>query len=259
MNRPAVLGGEGLGACLVLLGLLEGCATTSPTTAIPTLDRDPRRTALWAAATECADRQKGLLRINRVDDDGQVHVTVVPGSRPDVTAFSACYKEKAPATVAAAERAASPARIVETGTRATSIAIQTVNNRFLIPVVLNGTQRATFLLDTGANITVVSPQLARRAGVESVAGAGASKSRARMASGQEVDVSLVRLKSLMVGLARIDNLQVAVYEIGVLDSTATPPLIVDGFLGADFLSRFTMTIDPHTGRLVLQLADGPVR
>ena len=64
-----------------------------------------------------------------------------------------------------------------------------------------------------------------------------------MASGQEVEVSLVRLKSVMVGLARIDNLQVAVYEIGVLDSTANPPLVVDGFLGADFLSRFTMTID----------------
>ena len=128
---------------------------------------------LWS---ECADRQKGLLRINRVDDDGQVHVTVVPGSRPDVTAFSACYKEKAPATLAAAERAASPARIVETGTRATSIAIETVNNRFLIPVVLNGTRRATFLLDTGANITVVSPQLARRAGVESTPAAPARQS-----------------------------------------------------------------------------------
>ena len=80
-----------------------------------------------------------------------------------------------------------------------------------------------------------------------------------MASGQEVDVSLVRLKSMMVGSARIDNLQVAVYEIGILDSTATPPLIVDGFLGADFLSRFTMTIDPQAGRLMLQLADAPVK
>ena len=259
MNRLAVLGSEGLGACLVLLGLLEGCSTTSPTTTIPTSNQDPRRTALLAVATECADRQKGLLRINRVDDDGKVHVTVLPGGQPDVAAFSACYKEKAPATLVAAERAASPAEMAESGTRSTSVAIQAINNRFLIPVVLNGTQRATFLLDTGANITVISPQLARRAGIEPLAGAGAAKSRARMASGQEVDVSLVRLKSMMVGLARIDNLQVAVYEIGVLDRTATPPLIVDGFLGADFLSRFTMTIDPHAGRLMLQLADVPVK
>lgn len=247
----------GLGAGLVLLGLLEGCSTTSSTTT--TSDQDRRRTVLWAVATECADRQKASLRINRIDDDGQVHVTVLPGGQPDVPAFTACYKQKAPATLAAAERAASPAQIVESGAPITSVVIQTINNRFLVPVVLNGTHRATFLLDTGANVTVVTPQLARRAGVALPAGAGASKSKARMASGQEVEVSLIRLKSMMVGSARIDNLQVAVYEIGVLDSTATPPLIIDGFLGADFLGRFTMTIDPRAGRLMLQLTDGLVK
>ncbi len=247
-------------AGLVLLGFLGGCSTAGPPAATPAApDQNPRRTALWAVATECADRQKGALRIDRVDDDGQVHVTVIQGGQPDVPAFTACYKEKAPAILAAAERVASPAQIVERGTRSTSITIQTVSNRFLVPVVLNGTQRAIFLLDTGANITVVSPQLARRAGIELVTGAGPPKSRARMASGQEVEVSLVRLKSVMVGLARIDNLQVAVYEIGVLDSTANPPLVVDGFLGADFLSRFTMTIDAQAGKLLLQLADVPAR
>ena len=80
-----------------------------------------------------------------------------------------------------------------------------------------------------------------------------------MASGQEVEVSLVRVRSMMVGSARIENLQVAVYEIGVLDNSKTAPLTVDGFLGADFLSLFTMTIDPWAGRLTLQLADGPVK
>jgi len=55
----------------------------------------------------------------------------------------------------------------------------------------------------------------------------------------------------------IDNLQVAMYELGVLDHRATPPLTVDGFLGADFLGRFTMTIDPERGTLTLQLTDGP--
>jgi predicted aspartyl protease len=240
-----------LGAGFVLLVPVGGCSTT-------VAHQDPRQAALWAVATECADRQKASLRIDRIDDDGQVHVTVLPGVQPDVPAFTACYQQKAPATLAAAERAVSPAQIVASGARITSAAIQTINNRFLVSVVLNGT-RATFLLDTGANITVVTPQLARRAGLDVPAGAGGSKSKARMASGQEVEVSLIRVKSLMVGLARIDNLQVAVYEIGVLDSTVTPPLSIDGFLGADFLGRFTMTIDPQAGKLTLQLADGPVK
>jgi predicted aspartyl protease len=246
----------GLGAGIAVLALLNGCSITSSTT---TSDQDGRRAALWAAATECADRQKASLRIAGVDGDGKVHVTVLPGSQPDVPAFTACYNQKAPATLAAAERAASPAQIVESGARITSVAIQTIRNRFLVPVVLNGTQRATFLLDTGANITVVTPELARRAGVDVPTGAGASKSKARMASGQEVEVSLIRLKSIMVGSARIDNLQVAMYEIGVLDSTTTPPLVIDGFLGADFLGRFTMTVDPRGGKLMLQLADGPAK
>ena len=245
-----------LAAGVAVLALLEGCSTTSSTA---TSDQDRRRAALLSVAMECAERQKASLRIDGVDDDGRVRVTILPGSQPDVPAFTACYKQKAPVIMAAAERAASPAQIVESGTRRTSVAIQIIQNRFLVPVVLNGTHRATFLLDTGANITVVTPQLSRRAGIEMPAGAGASRSKARMASGQEVEVALVRLKSIMVGSARIDNLQVAVYEIGVLDSTAMPPLAIDGFLGADFLGRFTMTVDPQAGTLMLQLGDGPVK
>jgi len=30
---------------------------------------------------------------------------------------------------------------------------------------------------------------------------------------------------------------------------------VDGFLGADFVGRFAMTLDPRAGTLTLQLAD----
>jgi len=257
----------GLGAGLVLLGLLGGCSTTtSPTTP----DQDLRRAALWAAATECAEGKQASLRVVRVDDDGQVHITVLPGGQPAVPAFTACFNQRAPARLAAAGRATSPARILDprvatepagspSSPRVTSVTIQTIHNRFLVPVMLNETQRATLLIDTGANITVLTPQLARRAGIDVPTGASASKSKARMASGQEVEVSLVRVKSMMVGSARIDNLQVAVYEIGVLDNTATSPLTVDGFLGADFLGRFTMTIDPQAGKLTLQFVDGPAK
>lgn len=263
MNIAPRASWTGLGAGLVLLGLLGSCSTT-------TSDQDPRRAALWAAATECAEGKTTSLKVDRVDDDGHVHVTVLPGGRPDLPAFTACFNQKAQAKLAAAGRAASPAQIVESGvapepsagrqsSRVTSVTMQTINNRFLVPVVLNDTHRATFLVDTGANITVVTPQLARRAGIEVPAGAGASKSKARMASGQEVEVSLIRVKSIRVGSARIDNLQVAVYEIGVLDSAGTPPTTIDGFLGADFLGRFTMTVDPQAGKLTLQLGDGPVK
>jgi len=258
----------GLGAGLGLLGLLGGCSTSATTTTPATPEPDSRRAALWAAATECAEGKQASLRIDRVGDDGQVHITVLPGGQPAVPAFTACFNQRAPAKLAAAGRATSPARIVgasptadppggRPAPRTTSVTIQTIGNRFLVPVLLNDTHRATLLLDTGANITVVTPQLARRAGLAVPTGPGAPRSTARMANGQEVEVALVRVQSLTVGSARIDNLQVAMYELGVLDHRATPPLTVDGFLGADFLGRFTMTIDPERGTLTLQLTDGP--
>src|SRR6185295_6646441 len=107
--------------------------------------------------------------------------------------------------------------------------MQTRNNRFLVPVVLNEKETATFLLDTGASITVITPDLARRAGIE--IRSARLQSRARMASGQEVQVSVIRLKSIRIGLARMDNVGVALYELGVMDRTAQPPLVVDGLLG----------------------------
>ena len=164
--------------------------------------------------------------------------------------------------MAAAERAGSPARIVEsrlapepfpvvpTPSRVTSVRIHIVHNKILVPVVLNEHQTATFLLDTGANITVITPALARRLGVEGLP--GEPKTKARMASGQDVEVSLSRLKSIGVGSARVDNFAVAVYDLPVLVPGATPPIAVDGLLGADFVGRFTMTVEPRAGKLTLQ-------
>ena len=117
-------------------------------------------------------------------------------------------------------------------------------------MVLNERRTATFLLDTGANITVVSPDLARRVGME--VPSRSSKSTARMASGQEVYLSLIRLESITVGLARVDNFSAAVYDFGVVDTGVKPPIPVDGFLG-----RFTMTLDAKAGTLTLQLDEPP--
>jgi len=112
-------------------------------------------------------------------------------------------------------------------------------------------------LDTMVLITVITPHLARRAGIEIAP--GGMQSRARMASGEEVQVSVIRLKSIRIGLARIDNLGVALYELGVMDKAAQPPLLVDGLLGADVLGQFTTTIDPDGGKLTLQLRDHPMK
>jgi predicted aspartyl protease len=158
---------------------------------------------------------------------------------------------------ACSSAAAPPAPTSTTATRpadtptpagpSTSVRIQIVNNKLLVPVTLNESQPATFLLDTGASTTVVTADLARRLGMT----AGAVRARARIASGQEVDVALVRLGSLRVGTARIDAMPVAVYEVASLGNSASLPVAIDGFLGMDFVGRFLMTVDPRAGTLTL--------
>ena len=133
-----------------------------------------------------------------------------------------------------------------------SVPIQTINRKFLVPVVLNEGQTATFLLDTGASTSVITPDLARRLGLDT-----SSRTTGRIASGQAVEVSIVRMTSIRVGSARIDNLPVAVLELPVINTN--PPITVDGFLGFDFIGRFTMTIDPGAGTLTLQPHDPPTR
>jgi predicted aspartyl protease len=249
---------ETLGAGLVLIAVLGGCSTTTP-------DVDTRLTAFRAAATECASGNPAV-KVEEIDADGRVRLTVLQGGQEALSAFTACYNQKASERIARAGRVSSPARILESGSaaesptaprsgRITSVPMQTRNNRFLVPVILNEKETATFLLDTGASITVITPDLARRAGIEIAP--GGMQSRVRMASGQELQVSVIRLKSIRIGLARIDNIGVALYELGIMDKTAQPPLVVDGLLGADVLGQFTTTIDPEAGRLTLQLRELP--
>ena len=130
----------------------------------------------------------------------------------------------------------------------TSVRIQQVNGKLLVPVVLNGSQTATLLLDTGASMTVITADLARRAGAEP----DPTRARARIASGEEVDVSLFRLKSIRVGAAQVGDLRVAVYELAALNRSPSLPVAIDGFLGMDFIGRFTMTLDPRAATLTLQ-------
>ena len=146
-------------------------------------------------------------------------------------------------------------RPVRPAVRVTTVTIQTVSKRILVPVVLNGNQTATFLLDTGANITVMTSTLANRLGAERPV--DGPKVRLRMASGQDVEMSVIRLKSIGVGSARLENFVVALYDLPTLP--ASPPITVDGLLGNDFVGQFTMTVDPRAGTLTLQLYDSPAK
>jgi predicted aspartyl protease len=109
----------------------------------------------------------------------------------------------------------------------------------IVPVEAGGRGWA-FLLDTGANLSIVSPALARALRLPD---AGA------MEAASTTDVTTVptaRLESLALGGRRVGPLRVPVQP---LDALRGAGLAVDGVLGQDVLSCFNYTIDYRRRRL----------
>ena len=94
-----------LGAALVFIAVLGGCSTT-------TSDEDTRLTAFRATATECASGDPAV-KVEEIAADGQVRLTVLQGGQQAVSAFTACYNQKASERIARAGRVGSRARIAE--------------------------------------------------------------------------------------------------------------------------------------------------
>jgi len=110
----------------------------------------------------------------------------------------------------------------------------------LVPVTLNGRVTARLVLDTGADTSVVKPQLLRSAGV---------------------DLSRPSARGTMHGVA--GKVEVAFFTVNLeaAGHRALAPNVVafdtfedgfaDGLLGRDFLDQFSVAMDPATGTVKL--------
>lgn len=106
-----------------------------------------------------------------------------------------------------------------------------------VRATLNSRQRTTLLLDTGATLCVVSPDVARRLDLTPI-----DEVTLHTANGT-VRAPLVRLRQLEVGDAKARDVDAVVH--GAVSS----PL--DGVLGLNFLNRYQYAVDPK--RRVLRL------
>jgi len=106
-----------------------------------------------------------------------------------------------------------------------------------VRATVNSRERATFLLDTGATLCVLSPAIAQRLDLKAV-----QEVEVRTANGT-VRAPLVRLRQLEVGDTLARDLDAVVHA-----AVAAP---LDGVLGLNFLNRFQYAVDPK--RRVLRL------
>lgn len=111
-----------------------------------------------------------------------------------------------------------------------------------VPVTL-GNSPAIFLLDTGADMTVLDLGAAKRRGLR-------PQGELRQLEGLFKSLFFVRSPALTVGGARIDPQTIAALDLSHGEFGENFPG-VDGILGYDFLSRFVVVIDYPAARLTL--------
>ena len=132
----------------------------------------------------------------------------------------------------------------ETSAPATEVAgipLLRSGNHFLVDASL-GSQQARLLIDTGASLTMLTPETLKRRGV--AAHATGRTGIFNTANGR-VSAPIYRLDSLSVGDWQISNLDVGVLE---LDDPQ-----FDGLLGMNFLGHFQFFIDQNEALLRLSI------
>lgn len=125
-------------------------------------------------------------------------------------------------------------------TDATAIPLRRFGEHYAIDVVINGSVNATLMLDTGATLTIISPELQAGLGART-----SNKSAWFNTANGVVESVLLDTESLSAGLKVVRKTQV-----GVLNLSTNPH--IDGLLGMDFLKYFKFYIDQEKSTLYLQ-------
>jgi predicted aspartyl protease len=144
------------------------------------------------------------------------------------------------------KEAAEPA-VEETGQETseevmTIVGFLPVDGHILVPVVLNGFLEARVLVDTGAGITILSKELARKLPLEGEA--GNSITLKTMAT--DIQAQLATLSSIQVGNLIRNNLRVAITDLPLGEK-----IKFDGILGMDFMTDYKIQIDNENNRILL--------
>lgn len=202
-------------------------------------DRAARDAAILRAVEPC-ERRFPAIRVLAVDEHGRVQAQASGTSIGDIAAFQQCAQEEVRRTLSASAR--DPGRLA-TMTGPAMVPIHPSGTTTLVPVQVNGVP-GNLLLDTGATFSVLHPGYAERAGAVPVA--DAPRILGVVVGGRVVTIPFVRLQSLQVGEARVEGIEVGVYN-------ALPNVRgVDGLLGGNFLNHFKLTLDRENRSLTLE-------
>ena len=219
-----------------LVWLLVGCAAVSK-------EQTETERLMWDAALQCQARYPSIQRINKIDIYGRLHVSQ-HGSDAERAAFLQCYRNGVNEKLRTAAHIPAERLVLDDGRR-TQIVLKGAMSRgtIVVPARINGTQDSRLLLDTGSSLTLLSPKLA--ADLELPINVNTRRTIVVLAGGREIVVPRVRVASVKLGPAAVENLYVGVYDV----FPKAPG--IQGILGMDFLRHFEVSIEQQRGRVVL--------
>ncbi len=124
---------------------------------------------------------------------------------------------------------------------AAEVSLQAFGNQFLVDVLLNNSQNAVLLLDTGASLSIISTELLA---VLDIPYQRTIKTAWFSTAGGRIKAPIIKLNSIAMGEVVVENIEVGV--IGEFDNKQ-----FDGLLGMNFLRHFDFIIDQNKHKLQL--------
>jgi clan AA aspartic protease (TIGR02281 family) len=169
-----------------------------------------------------------------VDEQGRVHLTDTPPKSKDALQELKVYQSSVPgqAPEPSGPPASGPGRVKMTPTKP--------GGTVVIDAMLNRRVTVPMLLDTGADFTVLTKQVARDLRLSSL---DHLPTREFKTAGGSVKFPIATLQSLRVGTAEARDVEVAI------DIDGHMPM---GLLGMTFLRHFKVTVDHQRGQVTFE-------
>jgi predicted aspartyl protease len=118
----------------------------------------------------------------------------------------------------------------------------------IVDAYVNNKGPFNLVVDTGASMTIISPAVARAAGVNQEG----ARAKATGATGN-LDARVARLKSLKLGTNELNGINVAIMSLATLNRATR--LRLGGIIGYNVLKRFQITIDYSVRRILFTPVD----
>jgi len=214
-------------------GIIAGQVTTRPVAIRLDPNQEVRLTAeddlVFAEGSQIGGRAERVL-VGRDDAGVEVRLSVVIPLRGDPPLIPQIPSGETPPAAVRGTPSRIPIR-------------QGGTTGLVVHGLVNGRFEAALLLDTGATNTIFSPRALGAIGVPIPS--DAPRTSFIVAGGQRREAPVVRIDSLELGDARVSPLDVLAFDVTPESSD------VDGVVGLDFLSRFTVTIDQASGNVLI--------